>query len=48
VSVNVRAGVALLAGRLPSYHLKQLAQETAQAIARAHRVRNDLDVVRPD
>ena len=44
----VLAGVVLLAGRLPSYPLKQVAQEMALAVARAHRVRNDVDVVRPD
>ena len=47
VEITVRAGAVLLEGRVPSYFLKQLAQETALAVPGAHQVRNDLEVVRP-
>jgi osmotically-inducible protein OsmY len=45
VSVNARA--VILAGRVSSYYLKQLAQAAALAVPGAHQVRNDLDVVQP-
>ena len=47
VKVSVQAEVVTLSGWTPTYYLKQLAQEAAQAASRSHRVRNDLDVGRP-
>ena len=47
VTVSVHAGVVTLGGWLPSYHLEQVALATACAVAKAHRVRNDLLVVCP-
>jgi osmotically-inducible protein OsmY len=47
VEITVRARVVHLEGRVPSYFLKQLAQETALAAPGEHQVRNDLEVVRP-
>jgi osmotically-inducible protein OsmY len=43
--VSVRARVVFLEGRVPSYYLKQLAQETARVVPGAHQIRNDLRVV---
>lgn len=45
VRVSVRTRVVFLGGRVCSYYLKQLAQETALAVPGAHQIRNDLDVV---
>jgi osmotically-inducible protein OsmY len=47
IRVSVRTQVVSLKGRVFSYHLKQLAQETALAVQGAHQIRNDLDVVQP-
>jgi osmotically-inducible protein OsmY len=47
VDVTVHGRFAVLAGRVPSYHLKQVGQETALAVPGVHHVQNDLDVVRP-
>ncbi len=47
IRVSVRTQVAFLKGRVSSYHLKQIAQETALAVQGAHQIRNDLDVVQP-
>ncbi len=47
VEVTVQAGAVFLTGQVPSYHLKQLAQEAALAALATHRVRNDLAVARP-
>lgn len=47
IQVAVHARVIMLAGRVPSYHLKQVAQTIALAIMGAHRVCNDLHVCRP-
>jgi osmotically-inducible protein OsmY len=47
VEVAVLARVVLLRGRVPTYYLKQLAQETALAVPGAHQVRNGLEVMRP-
>ncbi|HUE70438.1 MAG TPA: BON domain-containing protein [Pirellulaceae bacterium] len=47
VRVSVHTRVVFLAGRVCSYYLKQLAQETARAVPGAHQIRNDLDVVQP-
>jgi osmotically-inducible protein OsmY len=45
VRVSVRSRVVCLEGPVPSYYLKQLAQETARAVPGAHQIRNDLHVV---
>lgn len=47
IQVTVHARVVMLAGRVPSYHLKQVAQTIALAVVGAHRVSNDLHVCRP-
>jgi len=47
VRVSVNARIVILRGRVCSYYLKQLAQETARAVPGAHQIRNDLDVVQP-
>jgi osmotically-inducible protein OsmY len=47
VEVSVNASTVYLAGRLPSYHLKQLAQATAMATQGVHQVHNGLDVAWP-
>jgi osmotically-inducible protein OsmY len=45
IEVSVTARIVRLVGRVPSYHLKQIAQVTAQAVPGAHEVHNGLDVV---
>jgi osmotically-inducible protein OsmY len=47
IEVTVHARVVILAGRVPSYYLKQVAQTTALAVPGAQQVRNDLQVGRP-
>jgi osmotically-inducible protein OsmY len=47
VGVTVHARLVILAGRVPSYYLKQVAQTAALAVPGVHQVRNDLDVCRP-
>jgi osmotically-inducible protein OsmY len=47
IEVVVQAGLVILSGRVHSYYLKQLAQETALTVPGAHQVRNDLEVGRP-
>lgn len=44
VRVSVRARVVFLRGRVGSYYLKQLAQETVLTVPGSHRIRNDLTV----
>ena len=46
VVVSVHARMVILAGQVPSYHLKQIAQTAALAVPGAHQVRNDLHVCR--
>jgi osmotically-inducible protein OsmY len=46
IQVRVDGRVVFLAGRVPSYYLKQVAQATAMTASGAHQVRNALDVVR--
>jgi len=46
--VTVHARLVNLAGRVPSYHLKQVAQATALAVPGALQVRNGLEVGRPN
>lgn len=45
VRVLVDARVVILEGKVGSFFLKQLAQETALAVPGAHQIRNELDVV---
>lgn len=45
VRISVRTQVVCLSGRVCSYYLKQIAQETALTVAGTHRIRNDLSVV---
>jgi osmotically-inducible protein OsmY len=47
IQLAVQGRLVILGGRVPSYHLKQVAQATALAVPGAHQVRNDLDVGRP-
>jgi osmotically-inducible protein OsmY len=47
IEVTVDAQLVILGGRVSSYYLKQVAQETALSVAEAHQVRNNLEVVRP-
>jgi osmotically-inducible protein OsmY len=47
IKVFVNARIVFLAGRVPSYHMKQVAQATALAVPGTHQIRNDLDVVQP-
>jgi osmotically-inducible protein OsmY len=47
IEVTVQARLVILAGRVPSYHLKQVAQTTALSVPGAQQVRNDLEVGRP-
>ncbi len=37
-------GVLLMRGQVPSYYLKQIAQETVADVAGVHQVRNELEV----
>jgi osmotically-inducible protein OsmY len=45
VAVAVEEGNVYLRGRVPSYFLKQKAQETVLAVAGIKRVSNELDVI---
>jgi osmotically-inducible protein OsmY len=47
LSVTVHVRLVILGGKVPSYHLKQLAQATALSVPGVDQVRNDLEVVRP-
>jgi CheY-like chemotaxis protein len=47
IEVRVQARLVVLTGRVPSYHLKQVAQTTALTVPGVQAVRNDLDVGRP-
>jgi BON domain len=44
VEVSVRARVAFLGGRVPSYYLKQVAQAVALAVPGIQHICNDLEV----
>jgi osmotically-inducible protein OsmY len=48
IEVSVNARIVHLAGRVPSYYLKQIAQATALAVPGAHQIHNGLDVVPPN
>lgn len=45
VSCDFHQGVLTLRGRVPSYYLKQLAQEVIRAVAPGEQVQNHLHVV---
>lgn len=47
LAVFALAGVVRLEGRVPSYHLKQVAQAMALGVPGTCRVKNNLEVVRP-
>lgn len=47
IEVTVHARSVRLVGRVPSYYLKQLAQETVLALAGTHELHNGLKVVPP-
>jgi osmotically-inducible protein OsmY len=47
VEVSVKTRAVILRGRVPSYYLKQIAQETALAVPGTHQIHNDLDVMPP-
>jgi osmotically-inducible protein OsmY len=47
MEVTVHERLVILRGRVPSYHLKQVAQATALAVPGAQQVRNDLEVGLP-
>jgi len=47
IEVTVHERLVILAGRVPSYYLEQVAQTTALAVPAAQQVRNDLGVGRP-
>jgi osmotically-inducible protein OsmY len=47
VRVLVRGQLVSLHGRVPSYHMKQLAQAVAMEVAGGREVRNDVEVTRP-
>lgn len=48
IEVSVSEQVIHLRGQVPSYHLKQMAQEIALAVPGPHHVRNALAVIPPD
>jgi hypothetical protein len=45
IEIEISGGVVILWGRVPSYSLKQLAQETAQRVAGVQGIANGLEVV---
>jgi osmotically-inducible protein OsmY len=45
IEVTVRDRVVVLAGRVPTYYLKQLAQAAAQAVPGIDQIHNDLEVL---
>jgi osmotically-inducible protein OsmY len=45
IEVFVNARIVRLVGRVPSYHMKQIAQETALAVPGTHQIHNDVDVL---
>jgi osmotically-inducible protein OsmY len=48
IEITVHLRLVVLGGRVPSYYLKQVAQATALSLPGVDRVRNDLEVGRPD
>ena len=47
IEVAGHARLVILKGRVPSYYLKQVAQQTALSVPNVDQVRNDLEVSRP-
>jgi osmotically-inducible protein OsmY len=47
IEVTVRARAVVLAGRVPSYYLKQIAQAAALAVPGIDQIHNGLEVVKP-
>ncbi len=45
VQIEIERGVVLLWGRVPTYHLKQLAQATAQRVDGVRGIANGIEVV---
>jgi osmotically-inducible protein OsmY len=45
VEIGVSEGEVVLTGRVPSYHLKQLAQATAQQFLQVRGITNSIEVV---
>lgn len=45
MEVIVNARIVRLVGRVSSYYMKQISQETAFAVPGGHQVRNDIEVV---
>ena len=45
IQVSLDARIVHIMGRVPSYNLKQIAQETALAIPGTHQIHNGLDVM---
>jgi hypothetical protein len=44
VDVTVEGPIVYLVGRVPSYYLKQIAQETARTLTGARQIHNELNV----
>lgn len=47
VDVQASEGTVVLAGIVPTFHLKQLAQEAALSVAGVAGLRNELEVIAP-
>ena len=47
VSIDERGKVLYLSGQLPTFYLKQLAQETLRRVPGVKSVRNEIDVISP-
>ena len=47
IEVGVHARMVILNGPVPSYYLKQVAQETVLSVSGVDQVRNNLEVARP-
>jgi osmotically-inducible protein OsmY len=45
IKVFVNARIVRLVGRVPSYHMKQIAQVTALAVPGTYQIHNDVDVL---
>jgi hypothetical protein len=45
--IEHRGRTLVLSGRLPTFYLKQLLQETVRHLPGVHHVRNEIDVVSP-
>lgn len=48
VVCDLRDGVLILSGRVPSYHLKQIAQTVVTQVEGMLPISNQIEVVRPD